>query len=130
MPGCFGRRKCNVNLDDLRWDRPDLDCEPQQARDIPAIFNWTRPPGPRTKPTPAEPPRPHANRGQLPNSPTLSRSSRKITDAPHARAGDRADHDDGAQVGQTAVGDTARETSGRGAPERVNHLDAVARLGC
>ncbi len=44
MPGCFGRRKCNVNLDDLRWDRPDLDldCEPQQARDIPAIFNWTR----------------------------------------------------------------------------------------
>ena len=76
-------------------------------------------PGPRTKSTPAEPPRPHANRGQLPNSPTLSRSSRKITDAPHARAGDRADHDDGAQVGQTAVGDTARETSGRGAPERV-----------
>ena len=42
MPGCFGRRKCNVNLDDLRWDRPDLDCEPQQARDIPEIFNWTR----------------------------------------------------------------------------------------
>jgi len=42
MPGCFGRRKCNVNLDDLRWDRPDLDCEPQQARDITAIFNWTR----------------------------------------------------------------------------------------
>ncbi len=44
MPGCFGRRNCNVNLDDLRWDRPDLDldCEPQQARDIPAIFNWTR----------------------------------------------------------------------------------------
>jgi hypothetical protein len=40
--GCFGRRNCNVNLDDLRWDRPDLDCEPQQARDIPAIFNWTR----------------------------------------------------------------------------------------
>jgi len=35
MPGCFGRRNCNVNLDDLRWDRPDLDCEPQQARDIP-----------------------------------------------------------------------------------------------
>src|SRR4051794_26085543 len=27
--------KCNVNLDDLRWDRPDLDCEPQQARGIP-----------------------------------------------------------------------------------------------
>ena len=35
MPGCFGRRNCNVNLDDLRWDRPDLDCEPQQARGIP-----------------------------------------------------------------------------------------------
>jgi hypothetical protein len=35
MPGCFGRRNCHVNLDDLRWDRPDLDCEPQQARDIP-----------------------------------------------------------------------------------------------
>jgi hypothetical protein len=34
MPGCFGRRNCNVNLDDLRWDRPDLDCEPQQARGI------------------------------------------------------------------------------------------------
>jgi len=31
----FGRRNCNVNLDDLRWDRPDLDCEPQQARGIP-----------------------------------------------------------------------------------------------
>jgi hypothetical protein len=25
------RRTCNVNLDDLRWDRPDIDCEPQQA---------------------------------------------------------------------------------------------------
>jgi hypothetical protein len=34
-PGCFGRRNCNVNLDDLSWDRPDLDCEPQQARCIP-----------------------------------------------------------------------------------------------
>jgi hypothetical protein len=34
-PGCFGRRNCNVNLDDLRWDRPDLHCEPQQARGIP-----------------------------------------------------------------------------------------------
>jgi hypothetical protein len=33
-PGCFGRRNCNVNLDDLRWDRPDLDCEPQ-ARGFP-----------------------------------------------------------------------------------------------
>ena len=33
-PGCFGRRNCNVNLDDLRWDRPELDCEPQQARGI------------------------------------------------------------------------------------------------
>ena len=34
-PACSGRRNCNVNLDDLRWDRPDLDCEPQQARGIP-----------------------------------------------------------------------------------------------
>jgi hypothetical protein len=32
---CCGRRNCKVNLDDLRWDRPDLDCEPQQARAIP-----------------------------------------------------------------------------------------------
>ena len=28
-------RNCNVKLDDLHWDRPDLDCEPQQARGIP-----------------------------------------------------------------------------------------------
>ena len=28
------QRNCNVDLDDLRWDRPDLDCEPQQARGI------------------------------------------------------------------------------------------------
>jgi hypothetical protein len=34
-PVCFGNRNCNVYLDDLRWDRPDLDCEPQQARGIP-----------------------------------------------------------------------------------------------
>ena len=34
-PGCFGRRNCNVNLDELRWDRPDLVCEPQQARGNP-----------------------------------------------------------------------------------------------
>jgi len=33
-PGWFGRRNCNVNLDDLRWDRPELDCEPQQVRGI------------------------------------------------------------------------------------------------
>ena len=33
-PGC-GRRNCNVDLNNLRWDRPDLDCEPQQARVIP-----------------------------------------------------------------------------------------------
>jgi hypothetical protein len=33
--GCACRRNCNVNLDDLRGDRPDLDCEPQQARGIP-----------------------------------------------------------------------------------------------
>ena len=30
-----GRRNCNVNLDDRRWDRPGLNCEPQQERDIP-----------------------------------------------------------------------------------------------
>src|SRR5712672_405585 len=35
-PGCAGRRNCNVNLDNRRWDRPDLDCEPQQARGIPS----------------------------------------------------------------------------------------------
>jgi hypothetical protein len=33
--GCAGRRNCNVNLDDLRGDRPEIDCEPQQARGIP-----------------------------------------------------------------------------------------------
>ena len=33
-PECFGRRNCNVNLDDLSWDRPDLDCEFEQARGI------------------------------------------------------------------------------------------------
>ena len=32
---CFGRRNCNVNLDDLWWDRPDLGYEPQQARVVP-----------------------------------------------------------------------------------------------
>ena len=41
-PGCSGRRNCNVNLDELRGDRPDLDCEPQQAGGSLAIFNWTR----------------------------------------------------------------------------------------
>jgi len=30
----FGRRNCNVNLDDLDWNRPDLVCEPPQARRI------------------------------------------------------------------------------------------------
>ena len=34
-PGCVGRRNCNVNLDNRRWDRPDQDCQLQQARDIP-----------------------------------------------------------------------------------------------
>ena len=34
-PCCCGRRNCDVNLNNLRWDRPDLDCEPQQARGIP-----------------------------------------------------------------------------------------------
>ena len=33
--GCSGRRNCNMNLDDLRWDRPDLDCEPEKAGGIP-----------------------------------------------------------------------------------------------
>ena len=28
-------RNCNVNLDELRWDRSELDCEPPQARGIP-----------------------------------------------------------------------------------------------
>src|SRR4029077_15246111 len=28
-------RNCNVKLDDLHWDRQELDCEPQQARGIP-----------------------------------------------------------------------------------------------
>jgi hypothetical protein len=48
-PGCAGRRTCNVNPDDRRWDRPDQDCEPQQARGIPRnlqldetmmLFGW------------------------------------------------------------------------------------------
>jgi hypothetical protein len=29
-PGCSDRRNCSVNLDELRWDRPKLDCQPQQ----------------------------------------------------------------------------------------------------
>jgi hypothetical protein len=33
-PGCADRLNCNVNVDDLRWDRPDLDCEFEQARGI------------------------------------------------------------------------------------------------
>lgn len=33
-PGCADRLNCNVNLDDLRWDRPGLDCEFEQARGI------------------------------------------------------------------------------------------------
>ena len=41
-PECSGRRNCNVNLDELRGDRPDLDYEPQQAGASLAIFNWTR----------------------------------------------------------------------------------------
>ena len=36
------QRNCNVNLDELRSGRPDLDCEPQQAGASLAIFNWTR----------------------------------------------------------------------------------------
>jgi hypothetical protein len=34
-PGCSARRNCTVNLDDLRWDCPHVDCEPQQVRVIP-----------------------------------------------------------------------------------------------
>jgi hypothetical protein len=30
--GCAGRRNCNVNLDDLDRDRPDLNCEPEGWR--------------------------------------------------------------------------------------------------
>jgi hypothetical protein len=33
-PGCADRLNCNLNVDDLRWDRPDLDCEFEQARGI------------------------------------------------------------------------------------------------
>src|SRR6476619_781092 len=35
-------RNCNVKLDDLDWDRPDLGCEPQQSGASLAIFAWTR----------------------------------------------------------------------------------------
>jgi hypothetical protein len=35
-------RNCNVNLDNLGSDRPDVDCEPQQARASLAIFKRTR----------------------------------------------------------------------------------------
>jgi hypothetical protein len=31
-----------VNRDDLRWDRPDLHCEPSKRGAFHAIFNWTR----------------------------------------------------------------------------------------
>src|SRR4029077_2711422 len=34
-PGSCARRNCKVNLDDLRWDCPHLDCEPKQARGNP-----------------------------------------------------------------------------------------------
>jgi hypothetical protein len=34
-PGCADHRNCNVNLDDPHWDRPDQDCELQQAPGIP-----------------------------------------------------------------------------------------------
>jgi len=34
-PGSCARRNCKVSLDDLRWDCPHLDCEPQQVRVIP-----------------------------------------------------------------------------------------------
>jgi hypothetical protein len=31
-----------VNRDDLRWDRPDLHCEPSKRGAFHAIFNWMR----------------------------------------------------------------------------------------
>ena len=34
-PGSCAHRNCKVNLDDLRWDCPHLDCEPKQARGNP-----------------------------------------------------------------------------------------------
>jgi hypothetical protein len=33
---------CKVNLDNFRWNRPDLYCEPQQAEGYLAIFVCTR----------------------------------------------------------------------------------------
>jgi hypothetical protein len=33
---------CKVNLDDLRWDCPHVDCEPQPGGSSLAIFNWRR----------------------------------------------------------------------------------------
>ena len=36
------RRNCNVNLDDLRWDRPDQVANPSKRGASLAIFNWTR----------------------------------------------------------------------------------------
>jgi hypothetical protein len=36
----FRHRKCNVNLDDLRWDCPDIYCERQQE---PGIYRNLRP---------------------------------------------------------------------------------------
>jgi hypothetical protein len=41
-PGCEGRRNCNVNLDDLLRDRPDLGANPSKRGASLAVFNWTR----------------------------------------------------------------------------------------
>ena len=40
--GAPRHRNCNVNLDDLDWDRPDLDCKASKRWASLAIFAWTR----------------------------------------------------------------------------------------
>ena len=46
--GAPRHRNCKVNLDDLDWDRPDLDCKASKRWASLAIFAWTRqrPPDP------------------------------------------------------------------------------------
>ena len=41
-PGCVGRRNCNVNLDNRRWDRPDKIVNSSKRGTSRAIFKWTR----------------------------------------------------------------------------------------
>jgi hypothetical protein len=38
LPSAPRHRNCNVNLNDLRWVRPDKGCEPQQAQASLAVF--------------------------------------------------------------------------------------------